>query len=135
MAKYEIMLVVRGDIDEEQANKVYSELSKELAVDNIQLTKHGLKELAYPIQKNNRGYYFQLNFDSSNTNGINEFRRLARINKNVLRHLIINLEKDYGYKATINEKKIKSNQKRAEIYAKVQEEIKRRNEERINSQK
>lgn len=135
MAKYEIMLVVRGDIDEEQANKVYNELSKELSVDNIQLTKHGLKELAYPINKNTRGYYFQLNFESDNTNGINEFRRLTLINKNVLRHLIINLEKDYGYKATINEKKIKSNEKRAEIYAKVQEEIKKRNEERINLQK
>lgn len=135
MAKYEIMLVVRGDIDEEQANKVYNELSKELNVDNIQLTKHGLKELAYPINKNSRGYYFQLNFESDNTNGINEFRRLTLINKNVLRHLIINLEKDYGYKATVNEKKIKSNEKRAEIYAKVQEEIKKRNEERLNSQK
>lgn len=135
MAKYEIMLVVRGDIDEEQANKVCDELSKELDVDNIQLTKHGLKELAYSIQKLNRGYYFQLNFESNNPNGINEFRRLARINKSVLRHLIINLEKDYGYRATINEKKIKSNQKRAEIYAKVQEEIKKRNEERINAQK
>ncbi len=135
MAKYEIMLVVRGDVDEQLANKTCNDLSKELGVKNIDLTNHGLKELAYPIQKIDRGYYFQLNFESTNTNGINEFRRLTRINKNVLRHLIINLEKDYGYRATINEKKIKSNKKRAEIYARIQDEIKKRNEDRVNSSK
>ena len=133
MAKYEIMLVVRGDISENDANLTCNELAKELKNKDVKITKHGLKDLAYEIKKNMQGYYFQLNFDADNSEGINEFLRLSRINKNVLRQLIINLEKDYGYKATINPKKIKKNEKRAEIYTKVQEEIKKRNEERLNN--
>lgn len=131
MAKYEIMLVVRGDIDENAANKVCDELSSTLSASNLDVKKHGLKELAYEIKKNKHGYYFQLNFDSNESNGIKEFGRIARINKQVLRHLIINLEKDYGYKATLNPKKVARNEKRASIYVKVQEEIKRRTEERL----
>ena len=130
MAKYEIMLVVRGDIEENLANGVCDELTSVLATKDLNIKKHGLKSLAYEIKKNKHGYYYQINFDANDAIGIKEFGRIARINKQVLRHLIINLEKDYGYRATINPKKIAKNQKRAEIHVKVQEEIKRRAEER-----
>lgn len=129
MAKYEIMLVVRGDIDEADAVKTYNELANVLATDNLTVKKE-LRPLAYEIKKNNQGYYFQLNFDTEDTASIKEFGRIARINKNVLRSLIINLEKDYGYKATKNAKKIARNERRASIYTKVQEELKKRAEER-----
>lgn len=129
MAKYEIMLVVRGDIDEAEAVKTYKELSNVLIANDLTVKKE-LRPLAYEIKKNNQGYYFQLNFDTEDTTSIKEFSRIARINKNVLRSLIINLEKDYGYKATKNSKKIARNEKRASIYAKVQEELKKRAEER-----
>lgn len=130
MAKYEIMLVVRGDIEENLANGVCDELASVLAIKDLNIKKHGLKPLAYEIKNNKHGYYYQINFDANDATGIKEFGRIARINKQVLRHLIINLEKDYGYRATINPKKVAKNQKRAEIHVKVQEEIKRRAEER-----
>ena len=134
MAKYEIMLVVRGDLEEDAANAVCEELVATLGAQNVNTTKHGLKEMAYQIKKLDRGYYYQINFESENVEGLNEFRRLARINKNVLRQLIINLEKDYGYRATVNAKKVARNEKRAQIYAKVQEENRKRNEERLAMQ-
>lgn len=134
MAKYEIMLVVRGDLEEAVANGVCDELVASLGAQNVNITKHGVKEMAYQIKKLDRGYYYQINFESENVEGLNEFRRLARINKNVLRQLIINLEKDYGYRATVNAKKVARNEKRAQIYAKVQEENKRRAEERLAMQ-
>lgn len=130
MAKYEIMLVVRGDIEENLANGVCDEPALVLAIKDLNIKKHGLKPLAYEIKKNKHGYYYQINFDANDATGIKEFGRIARINKQVLRYLIINLEKDYGYRATINPKKVAKNQKRAEIHVKVQEEIKRRAEER-----
>lgn len=133
MAKYEIMLVVRGDLEENAADATCNELMSSLGT-NVDLTKHGVKEMAYAIKKINRGYYYQMNFELASPEGINEFRRLARINKNVLRQLIINLEKDYGYKATVNAKKVARNEKRAKIYAKVQEENKKRAEERLAMQ-
>lgn len=122
MAKYEIMLVVRGDIDEKSSKSTLDELVKILKVSDIKITDLGLKELAYEIKKQKKGWYYQLNFDSNNQEAMNEFRRLSRINKNLLRQLIINLEKDYGYKASINPKKIESNKKYAAYFQKRQEE-------------
>lgn len=133
MAKYEIMLIVRGDLEEAQADATCNELVLTLGT-KVELTKHGIKEMAYAIKKLNRGYYYQMNFELEGSEGINEFRRLAGINKSVLRQLIINLEKDYGYKATVNAKKIARNEKRAQIFARVQEENRRRAEERLAMQ-
>lgn len=130
MAKYEVMLVVSGELEETKADKVCNELASIISAKDLKLNKLGLKDLAYEIKKNKKGYYYQLNFTSNDSNSIKEFNRLSRINKQVLRNLVINLEKDYGYKATINPKKIARNQKKAVIYSKVQEELKKKMEER-----
>ncbi|MDE6082423.1 MAG: hypothetical protein K2F52_00925, partial [Malacoplasma sp.] len=44
------------------------------------------------------------------------------LKKEILRHLIINLEKDYGYKAKTNPKKIIRSQFRAERYKRIKEQ-------------
>lgn len=134
MAKYEIMLVVNGEIDEQLANKTCNDLNATLQNSNIKLTKHGLKELAYEIKKVKKGYYFQSNFENSDSALLKEYDRLAKINKNVLRNLIINLEKDYGYKAVNNSKKVAKNEKRKVIHERVQEEMRKRAEERLLAQ-
>ena len=81
MAKYEIMLVVNGEIDEQLANKTCDDLNATLQNNNIKLTKHGLKELAYEIKKVKKGYYFQSNFENSDSTLLKEYDRLAKINK------------------------------------------------------
>ncbi len=128
MAKYEIMLIISENLNEKEADDLCMDLSKNLDV-KIEVTKLGFNPLAYQINKNTKGHYFQLNFNSENVAGINEFRRLTTINKRVLRHLIINLEKDYSYRATINPKKIARNKKTSEIYAQKQIEFKKRQED------
>lgn len=132
MAKYEIMLVVSGNLDQEQANKVANELKATLKDTKVTENNYeGLQTLAYEINKIKYAYRYVYNFETTDVSTINEFRRLATINKNVLRHLIINLEKDYGYKATVNPKKIARNTKKAEVYIKHKEERARREEERL----
>jgi small subunit ribosomal protein S6 len=64
------------------------------------------------------------NFESEVPANIAEFRRLALINKNVLRHLIINLEKDYGYRAINNSKKVKKSQEKRKRFDERQIRIK-----------
>ena len=131
MAKYEIMLVVRGDLDQEQANKVANELKATLKNTEVKENNYdGVQQLAYEINKLKTAYRYVYNFETTDVSLINEFRRLAIINKNVLRHIIINLEKDYGYKATVNTKKVQRNEKRAEVYARQKEEAERRAVER-----
>ncbi|MDE6473271.1 MAG: 30S ribosomal protein S6, partial [Ureaplasma sp.] len=102
MAKYEAMLVFRGDLDEKTAKSSLDELVKIIDSKNMNVESLGLKDLAYEIKYLKKGWYFLLNFETENQEAMNEFRRLSRINKNLLRQLVINLEKDYGYKASVN---------------------------------
>lgn len=131
MAKYEIMLIVSGSLDEKNADKVASDIVASLKKTKVETTKYGSKQLAYPIKKDTHGYYFQYNFETDEVPLINEFRRLCLINKNVLRHLIINLEKDYGFKAAHNEKKIKAAENKARIYAERKKMFEKQKEARM----
>lgn len=130
MAKYEIMLLISSNLKEAEANKIASDLIKTINEKNIKETKIGLKDMAYEIKKMKKAYYFQYNFESDQTENLEEFKRLTRINKNVLRQLVINIEKDYGYKASVNPKKVASNKKAAEVNAKKREEARIRSEQR-----
>ena len=96
MNKYEIMFIVRPDIDEENRKSTVKSLEKALT-DNkatITLSKElGQKEFAYEIKKFKSGYYFLYNIEANDDAAIKEFDRVARIDENIVRHLIINLDK------------------------------------------
>ena len=96
MRKYEIMFIVRTDIDENTQKDVVSSLEKIFAdyKANITLSKElGQKELAYEINKHKTGYYYLYNIEVEDDNCVKEFDRVAKINENVIRHLTINLDK------------------------------------------
>ncbi|MDR2823464.1 MAG: 30S ribosomal protein S6, partial [Mycoplasmataceae bacterium] len=125
MAKYEIMLVVDGTLEETAAKDNVSELIKLIDKSkDFKVTELGLKTMAYEIRKMNKAWYFLYNFESDVPPIIAEFRRLALINKSVLRHLIINLEKDYGYRAINNPKKVKKSQEKRKHFDERQIRIK-----------
>lgn len=92
MRKYEIMYILRADLDEAQRKEVMEKLAK-ILTDNggkVEETSEamGLRELAYPIKEQTKGYYVVLKVSMDNK-AINEFNRLVRINPSVLRHLIV----------------------------------------------
>lgn len=92
MRKYEIMYILRADLDEAQRKEVMEKLAK-IITDNdgkVEETSEamGLRELAYPIKEQSKGYYVVLKVSMDNK-AINEFNRLVRINPSVLRHLIV----------------------------------------------
>lgn len=131
MAKYEIMLVIGGnDIDAKKAEEISKKYEMILSNKEIQVTEYGLRDLAYAINKQTKAYYTQFNFESDDISSINELRRIANIDKAVLRSLIINLDKDYGAKKAANEKKCAAAQKSAAITKRREEETRRRREER-----
>ena len=92
MRKYEIMYILKADLDEE-ARKAENEKLAKIITDNggtvtkTDETSLGLRDLAYPIKKETKGYYVVLKVTMDNV-AFNEFNRLVRINGNVLRHLI-----------------------------------------------
>ena len=96
MTKYEIMFIVQPNLEEEALEKVVKSLEKTLTSNNavITLSKElGQKEFAYEIKKYKSGYYFLYNIEAKNDKAVKEFDRVALINENVIRHLIINLDK------------------------------------------
>lgn len=124
MAKYEIMVIVNGSLKEAEANQVITETKNLLKkTKDLKITSMGLRDLAYPISKVNKGFYSVFNFECDDPAIIAEFRRVTLLNKYVLRHLIINLEKDYAYKATINPKKVARSKFRAERYKRIKASI------------
>lgn len=52
----------------------------------------GLKEFAYAIEDMTKGYYVVLNVEADAT-CVAEFDRRSRINHDVVRHMIVNLDK------------------------------------------
>ncbi len=96
MKKYEIMFIVRPDIDENTRNESVKTLEKSLTSNKATITlskELGQKELAYEIKKCKSGFYYLYNIESNDDAAVKEFDRLARIDENVIRHLVLNIEK------------------------------------------
>ena len=92
MRKYEIMYILRADLDEAARKEVMDKLAK-IITDNggkVENTDEsmGLRDLAYEIKDQAKGYYVVLKVEMDNT-AIYEFNRKVRHNPNVLRHLIV----------------------------------------------
>ena len=94
MNKYEIMFIVKPDLEETAIKKEAENLKKVLTDRKANILEEkamGQKELAYEIKKYKNGYYFLFVVEGSHE-AIKEFDRLAGINENILRHLIIRKE-------------------------------------------
>ena len=94
MNKYEIMFIVRADIDEKTQKDTVSAFEKVLTnmKSKIVNTKDmGQRKLAYPINNQVRGNYYVLNVEASAA-AVKEFDRKAKIDENILRHIIIREE-------------------------------------------
>ncbi len=94
MRKYEIMFIVRPDMEEAEIKTVADEMKKVLVNDKANIIEEkamGQRELAYEINKFKTGYYY-LYVVEANSNAISEFERVSRINEKLLRHLIVKVE-------------------------------------------
>ena len=95
MNKYEIMFIIRPDIDEETRKNTVATLEKILTTDKATITlskELGQMEFAYEIKKFKSGYYYLYNIEAPNSTTTKEFDRVARINENVVRHLVLKME-------------------------------------------
>lgn len=96
MNKYEMMFIVKTTETEENAVKVAEDLKSIITSMKGEITDSkdlGNKKLAYPIKKEITGFYFVVNFNANNEI-VSELDRKARINENILRHMIIRLDEE-----------------------------------------
>lgn len=95
MNKYEIMFIVRADIDEDLRKNTVKALEKTLTDSKATITlskELGQKEFAYEIKKMKSGFYYLYNIETSASDATKEFERVAGIDENVVRHLVLKIE-------------------------------------------
>ena len=94
MNKYEIMFIVRPDMEEDEIKKTAEEMKKVLTDGKANMLEEkamGQRELAYEINKFTTGYYFLFVVEAT-AETVKEFDRIVRINESILRHLIVRVE-------------------------------------------
>ncbi|KEZ48883.1 MULTISPECIES: 30S ribosomal protein S6 [Metabacillus] len=94
MNKYEIMYIIRPNIEDE-AKKALVERFNTILADNgaeVEETKEwGKRRLAYEINDLRDGYYMLLQV-ASQPEAVQEFDRLAKISEDIMRHMVTRKE-------------------------------------------
>lgn len=96
MRKYEIMYILRPDLEEEAVQAAKENLAKILTDNGAEINEvqeMGKRRLAYEINDLNTGVYAVL-YVTAGSEAINEFDRLTKINENVLRFMVIRDERE-----------------------------------------
>lgn len=94
MSNYEGVLIARQDLGASQVNDLVSNLSEVIKKEGGEVVKvdnWGLKNLAYRIKKNRKGYYVLLNIVAP-SKAINEYERVMRLNEDVIRFMTVKVE-------------------------------------------
>ena len=91
MINYEVMFVIDPTLEDEKkeaaVERVKEVISSEGEVVNVDVW--GMRKLAYPIQKQNDGYYAVIEFNAEPTLP-QELDRRLKISDDFIRHIIIN---------------------------------------------
>ncbi|MGR6116756.1 30S ribosomal protein S6 [Aeribacillus composti] len=94
MRKYEIMYIIRPNIEEDAKKELVERFNGILVNNGAEITEveeWGKRRLAYEIKDFRDGIYMILNVQAS-PQAVEEFNRLARINEDILRHIIVKEE-------------------------------------------
>lgn len=94
MRDYEIMYIIRPNIEEEARKEVVERFTNILTSNGATIDKvdeMGSKRLAYEINDFRDGYYVLINF-KGNDEAVNEFDRQAKFSEDIIRHIIIRVD-------------------------------------------
>lgn len=94
MRKYEIMYIIRPNIEDE-AKKALVERFNTILTDNgaelTEVKEWGKRRLAYEINDFRDGYYMLLQVQAEAA-AVQEFDRLAKISEDIIRHMVTKVE-------------------------------------------
>ncbi|MBX9836952.1 30S ribosomal protein S6 [Silvanigrella sp.] len=93
MREYEAMIIAKADLPEPELSKMVSKWETIIGTDGGQVVKKetwGVRRLAYPINKQNRGNYFVYDIATNQAN-VHELERVLKLEENVLRSMVIKL--------------------------------------------
>lgn len=94
MPFYENVFVARQDLTPNKVTELTDKFAAIIETQGGKVTKRedwGLRNLAYKIQKNRKGYYVLMNIDAPAA-AIVEMERLMRLDENLLRYLTVKVK-------------------------------------------
>lgn len=100
MKQYETMYIIKSTLDDSQKAALIEQMHGIItqhggSIDNVD--DWGLKEFAYEINHMSKGYYVVVTY-TVNTEGLNEFERLMRINGDIVRLMTVSTDEKKGNK-------------------------------------
>lgn len=91
MKKYEVMYIIRPNVEEEPRKALMAELEVAFTGNGsevLNVKEMGLRELAYEIAGEKKGFYVLLNVNAT-PEAVKEFERLANIKEAVIRYITV----------------------------------------------
>ena len=91
MRAYEVMYILRPDLEEEATRELIERLSAVVTShggEDLKINEWGKRRLAYEIEKLHEGYYVLMNFNSE-AEAVFELERHMKISEDVIRFLTI----------------------------------------------
>jgi small subunit ribosomal protein S6 len=95
--KYETLLLFSPELTTEGRQEIVENLSGVISNHSGQvltIDDWGMRELAYPVQKQTRGSYMRMEF-GLDASYVNEFERKIRIADGILKYVIVKLEDSF----------------------------------------
>ncbi|MFA6005975.1 MAG: 30S ribosomal protein S6 [Patescibacteria group bacterium] len=94
MTKYELVIVLPGNLEKDNSDKLSQKIKKTVATAGATIVKEtdwGVKHLAYPVKHETNGHYFIWDIEIA-TNAIRELRRLLNFETELLRYLLLKVD-------------------------------------------
>ena len=97
MRTYEIMYIVRPSIEEDAKKALVERFNGILASEGSEVLEEkdwGKRRLAYEINDFKEGFYNIVRIKTDNNKSTDEFQRLAKINDDIIRYIVIREDQD-----------------------------------------
>ena len=94
MRNYEVMFIVRPNLEDEATNAICENMKKLLennGAEVAEVVNMGRRELAYEVKGFKNGSYFLITVEAE-PSAVKEFSRIANINEDIIRHIVVKVD-------------------------------------------
>ncbi len=120
MAKYELMVILPGELTEREALEHLQGVKGHVTANGGTVVDEliwGKRDMAYRIKKQDTGFYAAYHFTLGEDANFDEIRQEIRLDPNIMRNLLIRIDDDYTF-AAFEEDRKKAEASKTEALAK-----------------